>query len=64
MCPPGFKGDGVKSCEGKRLTNLVFLIAQLCLESGDHTLKSDPKNRDLDSRQCALDNLFVQSYRN
>lgn len=27
VCPPGFKGDGVKSCVGKRTKNLVLPTA-------------------------------------
>lgn len=28
VCPPGFKGDGVKSCVGKRTINLIFPTAE------------------------------------
>lgn len=28
VCPPGFKGDGVKSCVGKRTINLAFPPAE------------------------------------
>lgn len=28
VCPPGFKGDGVKSCVGKRTINLIFSTAE------------------------------------